>query len=203
MKKAELKKWQTTASKYIVNDRWLKLRADTCVTPDGHTLDPWYVMEYPGWVGCLAVDENSDVIMLRHYRHGIDDFVLEIIGGNMDPGDTSPKVSTQRELAEEIGYEGGELYQTGTSFANPSNQNNRLYSFLAVGGNCTAKRMDEPGADFIVEKVPFAEFVKTITNPNNTETYQSLQLASIFFSLNFIRSTPNPTPEIVKLRRQL
>ena len=63
--------WKTTASKYVVNDRWLKLRADTCLTPDGDVLDPWYVLEYPDWVNCVVVDAEDDIILLHHYRHGV------------------------------------------------------------------------------------------------------------------------------------
>ena len=66
MPNEELPKWQTTDSRYLVNDRWLRLRADTCTTPDGQTIEPWYVLEYPEWVNCLVIDQEDKVILLRH-----------------------------------------------------------------------------------------------------------------------------------------
>src|SRR5690349_9083386 len=79
-----LPKWKTTHSQYIVNDRWMKLRADTCVTPAGHEISPFYVIEYPNWITCLVLSDEGEVTLLRHYRHGIDDYVLEVVAGMID-----------------------------------------------------------------------------------------------------------------------
>lgn len=203
MSKDELPKWQTTASKYLVNDRWLKLRADTCITPDGHTIEPWYVLEYSEWVNCLVIDRDDQVVLLQHYRHGVDEYVTEIIGGNMDPEDKTPGATITKELREEIGYVGGEIYKTGVTYANPSNQNNKLHTFLAIGGSRTHSTTKEVGADFVVRVVPFEEFVSRITSPSATDIYQSLHLASIFFALNFIRQADTESPAILRLRRGL
>jgi 8-oxo-dGTP pyrophosphatase MutT (NUDIX family) len=199
----ELPKWQTTASKYVVDDRWLKVRADTCLTPDGQTIEPWYVLEYPEWINCLVVDNEDNVIWLRHYRHGVNAYVPEIVGGIMDNTDSSPTETVAREIKEELGYEGGEIYQTGVAYANPSSQNNKLHTFLAVGGRCTADTLEELGANFVTEKQPFKAFVADITNPTNPTVYQSLQLSAIFFALNFIRQADIDSAAITRLRNML
>src|SRR4051812_11848901 len=98
----QAKKWQITHSKYLVDDRWLKLRADSCVTSDGHVIEPFYVFEYPDWVNCFVVDDNNDVIMVNHYRQGIRNYIPEIICGNLEAGDVSPEEGMRRELAEEV-----------------------------------------------------------------------------------------------------
>jgi ADP-ribose pyrophosphatase len=202
MNQPELRKWKTTKSEYVVKDRWLKLRADTCKTLDGHTISPWYVLEYPNWVNCLVVDSEGYVILLNHYRHGIDDYVVEIIGGNID-GTDDPKTTIRRELEEEIGYRGGELYAVGVNYANPSHQTNCNYSFLAVGGTCEAQTTKEVGADFHVMRAPFSEFLKEFTAPAPTQIWQALHLANIYLSLNFIRSAPSPSRAIARLRSQI
>lgn len=198
MQQNELPKWRTTESKYLVNNKWLKLRADTCIVPDGRTIQDWYVLEYPEWINCLAIDQNDNVILLRHYRQGAGEYVAEIVSGTVD-GDDSPEAAIAKELQEEIGYQGGELYKTGVVYANPSNQNNKVHTFLAVGGACTGKKVDELGANFVAETVPFKKFVAQVSDPNNTVLYQSLHVASIFFALNFIRSGAK-SPAIERLR---
>lgn len=198
-----LPKWRTTNSKYLVHDRWLKVRADTCVTPDGDTIDPWYVLEYPDWIGCVAIDSDDNVTLLRHYRHGADAYVTEIIGGTVDAEDASPEAAAIKELREEIGYEGGELYQTGVTYPNPSYQPNKMYNFLAVGGACTADKVKEVGADFVIEKLPFTDFVALFTNPKASAIYQSMHIATVFSALNYIRYTDNPTDAILRLRSLL
>ncbi len=195
-----LPKWKITTARYVVDDKWLKVRADTCLTPDGKTLDPWYVIEYPEWINCVAVDNEFNVALLRHYRHGADEYVEEIVAGTVEKDDT-PMASIRRELVEEIGYQGGNVYQTGVSFANPSSQNNRVYSFLAAGGTFSKSTYKETGADFVIEKPKFTDFVQAVTRLDSSVTYQSLHLTAIFFALNYIRYSNDPG--LLALRNEL
>lgn len=193
-----MQKWQTTDSKIIVEDRWIKLRADTCVTPDGHTIAPFYVLEYSDWANCFVLDANNDVIMVRHYRHGIDDFVPELVSGGIEKDDDSRIEGMKRELAEEIGYTGGEVYQTGVGYPNPSSQNNKVYSFIAIGGQCNVKQKLEAGENLQIQKLSFPEFLDQISDPNIV--YHSLSMASVFLAMNFIRKSDlDSLQEIKKL----
>lgn len=56
----------------------------------------------------------------------------ELVAGVVDPGET-PLQAAQRELSEETGYEGGEWSLFMTLSPNPTNHNNRSYTFLATG----------------------------------------------------------------------
>ncbi|WP_180267348.1 hypothetical protein [Nostoc linckia] len=47
--------WTLLSSKYLVQDKWLKLRADTCQMPEGKIVEPFYVFEYPTWVNVVAI----------------------------------------------------------------------------------------------------------------------------------------------------
>ena len=202
MDSAWLPKWKTTASRYLVVDRWLKLRADTCLTPDGEVLDPWYVLEYPDWVNCVVVDAEDDIVLLQHYRHGIGEFVPEIVAGTVEHGDT-PEAAIRKELREEIGYVPGELYPTGIASPNPSNQSNRLHTFLAVGGTCTDARQKEAGADFRVEKIPCKEFFDSVFDPGSKSCYQSMHLTSVAFAHTFIRKSDVKSGILTRLRHKL
>jgi 8-oxo-dGTP pyrophosphatase MutT (NUDIX family) len=182
-----MKKWQTTDSKIVVEDRWIKLRADTCTTPDGHTISPFYVLEYPDWANCFVLDDNNDVIMVKHYRHGASDFVLELVSGGINKDDSSHAEGMRRELAEELGYAGGEIYQTGISYPNASSHSNKLYTFIAIGGSCNAEQMLEAGETLQVQKLSFTDFAKHINGSGIT--YHSLSLASILLAMNFIKKS--------------
>jgi len=187
MVKNELPKWEITDSTYIVNDRWMKLRADTCISLTGHEITPFYVMEYGEWVNCLVLSDDNEVTLLRHYRHGIDDYVLEIIGGNVDDGET-PEETIRRELEEEIGLKDATIHQTGVCYANPSNQTNKTFSFIALGGTFDGNRENEPGADFKIVKMSLDELKNIIEN--QSEVMQSLHLTGIFFGLNYLKTHP-------------
>lgn len=142
-------------------------------------------MEYGAWVNCLVLSDDNEVTLLRHYRHGIDDYVLEIVSGNVGDNET-PKATIRRELEEEIGLRDAALYHTGICYANPHNQTNKTFSFIALGGTFDGKREDEPGADFQIVKMSLDTLVGIIEN--QSEIMQSLHLSSVFFALNFLKN---------------
>lgn len=94
--------WKTVSSEYLFNDRWFKVRKDRCVTPSGTVVDPYYVYEFPTWVGAVPVTEDGKVIMVRQYRHALGEVVLEIPGGCVDDSDSSLEAAAARELLEEF-----------------------------------------------------------------------------------------------------
>ena len=102
-----MEKWKTTSSKTIVDDKWLKLRADSCVTPTGGVVETYYVAELPAWANCVVVDLENNLVMVRHYRYGVDEYLLEFVSGVIEKDESSPAVGIKRELEEEIGYVGG------------------------------------------------------------------------------------------------
>lgn len=153
MTEPTLEKWQTNNSKYLVNDRWLRLRADSCTTPDGHSIEPYYVFEYSDWVNCFVIDDNNDVLMLKQYRHGANEYLLELVSGGLEGHDASPEEGIRRELEEELGYVGGEMHQLGTSYPNPANHTNKVYSFIAIGGSCKQAQKLEKGENLQTTKI--------------------------------------------------
>lgn len=196
-------KWKTIKSTYVVNDRWLKLRADACQLPDGKVIEPWYVLEYPEWVNCLVFDENDEVVLLKHYRHGIDDEVLEIVAGIADADDESTTKTIARELEEEIGLKGSSIFKTGVVYANPSNQNNKVHCYVALGGSFAGQRLDEHGAAFSQIRMPFEEFYGLVTSTESAHVFQGLHIASIFYALNFIKHADVDNDQIKRLRARI
>ena len=186
----DLQKWTINSSKYLVDDKFMKLRLDSCTTPQGGAVDKYYVIEYNDWVNCLAIDTDNNAITLRHYRHGVQSYLSELVAGGIEPEDASPEVAARRELEEEAGYTGGELYNVGISYPNPASQTNKLYSFLVVGGSLTREQNLEVGESLTVEKIPFQTFLNQVYVPGAIQ--QSLHIATVFFALSFIRNSSEP-----------
>lgn len=182
--------WTIDASKYIVNDKFLKLRADTCTTPQGGKVGTYYVLELADWVNCLAIDKDDNVIMLQHYRHGVGKYLSEFVGGIIEPTDASPQDAAKRELEEETGYTGGTLHHVGTGYPNPANHTNKVHSFLAVGGKIDRDQNLETGETIIVEKLPFKAMVEQMSAPG--AVYPGLYVAALFHAINFIRASSDP-----------
>ncbi len=183
-------KWTIDSSKYIVNDRFLKLRVDSCTTPQGGKVGTYYVLELDDWVNCIAIDSDDNVIMLRHYRHGVQKYLMEFIGGGMEKTDTSPEAAAKRELEEETGYTGGSFYHVGTSYPNPANHTNQVHTFLAVGGKISQDQNLEVGETITLEKIPFKTVIEQMSKPG--AVYPAIYLVALFHAMNFIRASENP-----------
>ncbi|HYG84086.1 MAG TPA: NUDIX hydrolase [Verrucomicrobiae bacterium] len=193
----QLKKWHITKSRYIVNDRWLKLRADDCLTADGHKIAPYYVVEHPEWANCFVIDDQMQVLLVNHYRHGIGEYLPELVSGGIDASDSSPLAGITRELKEELGYVGGEVHPIGASYPNSASHTNRVHSFIAFGGGCQQPQQLENGEDLEIIKMPFKDFATMIQDPTSG-TYQSMHLATIFFAFQFIKKSSLPELQEIK-----
>ena len=125
--------WSVRGSRYVLHDRWIKVRADDCVTESGVEIAPFYVLEYPDFVHVLAFDGEDRVILVRQYRHGLRGISLELPGGMADPRETDPVETARRELREETGFAGGSFATRATLSVNPATFANRLHLVVARG----------------------------------------------------------------------
>lgn len=136
----KLSPWTVRSSKYILKDKWVNVRADDCVTVDGHEVSPYYVFELPDWAVIVAFDCEMNVLVIEQYRHGLLDTTYEFPGGIVDDDHKDPEQTVRRELLEETGCEVGELYHLASISPNPATYRNKAHLF--VGFDC--KEVKEP-----------------------------------------------------------
>ncbi len=175
--------WKLLDSQYIVRDRWLQLRADTCQLPSSRIIEPYYVLEYPTWVNLVALTSSDEVVMVQLYRHGIGQTVLELPSGTVESEDVSILEAAKRELLEETGYGGGEFVETGMLSPNSANHANYVHCFVATD----VDRVRPPTIDETerVETVllPLGEVVDLA---KNNRLMQAMHVSSLFLALHHL-----------------
>jgi 8-oxo-dGTP pyrophosphatase MutT (NUDIX family) len=172
--------WEILSSKYVVKDRWLTLRADNCRNADGQVIAPYYVLEYPPWVNVLALTPEHNVVLIRQYRHGIRQVILEFPGGAVDEQDASILSAAQRELREETGYVAEEWREAGTFCASPSNHTNTAHCFLAHGARYVTEPQRETSEQIEVVLMSLDEFLE---RAYQGELRHAHHVASLFFAM--------------------
>ena len=94
-------KEETIKKEYKFNGEIIQLRVDTVTTPSGNTATR-EIVEHPGGVCVVPIDEKGNVIMEWQYRRPFDENIFEIPAGKLIKGE-DPLECGKRELEEETG----------------------------------------------------------------------------------------------------
>jgi 8-oxo-dGTP pyrophosphatase MutT (NUDIX family) len=152
-----IKPWPRIGSTPAGDFRIFSIRTDRKVSPRTQKEHEVTVIDSVNWVNVIAVTPARELVMVEQYRHGSDTIELEIPGGMMDPGDTSPEATGARELREETGYEGADPRVIGQIFPNPAIMSNVCFTILIENCRCVHPVQFDHGEDLITRLVPAAE----------------------------------------------
>ncbi len=124
--------WPVAASEELATGIVVRIRRDKVRMPDGKVAGR-EVVEHPGAVAVVALDDVGQVLLIRQYRHPVGQQLWELPAGLRDlPGE--PALATaQRELLEEAGYRAAEWHALADYFTSPGISTERLSIFLAQG----------------------------------------------------------------------
>jgi 8-oxo-dGTP pyrophosphatase MutT (NUDIX family) len=172
--------WRVAGSRLIHADRWIRLRADHCITPEGAVLDPYYVLEYADWVHVVAVTDDDRLVVNHQYRHGAGCVHLELPGGVMDASDAGPVEAGLRELREETGFAARDFRHITSLSPNSATHTNRIHTVVALGAYAYGAQSLDAGEEIAVELLPLAEIPALIASG---AFLQSAHVASLMLGL--------------------
>jgi 8-oxo-dGTP pyrophosphatase MutT (NUDIX family) len=166
--------WPVHGSEDLFRDEWVMALRRDLVSRPGHEEEkfPRLVLEHPGAVMVLAVDDEERVLVLEQYRHPVRQRLLELPAGLCDTGGEDPLVTAQRELREEAGMEAATWEHLLTTHPSPGISSERLEVFLArdlvsVGRGDFALAHEE--ADMTVRRVPLADLATAVLEGHATD----------------------------------
>lgn len=116
-------------SQWPYKGRLLNLRIDKVWLPNEHTVTR-EIAEARNSVCVAALDAFGNVILVRHYRQPVGEFLLELPAGGIEPNE-QPLDAANRELEEETGFIA--KYMTLESFfwATPGISTDGMYAYSA------------------------------------------------------------------------
>ncbi len=121
------------------------VRVDEITLPQGGAPFSRVVVEHPGAVVVLALDEQDRVLVLRQYRHAAKHRFVELPAGLLDQEQEDPRAAAERELLEEAGLLAESWEHLATVHNSPGFTSERIVFFLA-----RALRQADRG-DFVLE----------------------------------------------------
>lgn len=139
------------------------------VAPSGEEFLRTFVST-PGAVGCVAITDEGDVVLVRQYRATMNELVLEIPAGMRDVEGEEPLVTAQRELREETGFIATRLEPLGVCLSSPGVTDSAVEVFLATGlvlGESEPHGPEEDSMQVVV--VSFSEALRMIDDGRITD----------------------------------
>jgi ADP-ribose pyrophosphatase len=106
------------------------LRRDTVRMPDGTTADR-EIVDHPGAVVIVALDEDDNVVMVNQYRPALRMRLDELPAGLLDVSGEPPLEAAQRELAEEVTLQAAEWHTLLDLHSSPGFSDEAVRIFLA------------------------------------------------------------------------
>lgn len=147
------------ASERIYEGRLLNLRVDQVRTATG-VESVREIVEHPGAVALIALDEVGRVLLVKQYRHAVRAVTLEIPAGILEPGE-EPRAAAQRELREETGYRAGQIDRLGGIYTAPGFSTEYIHFFLARQLASDRLAMDDDEVIDLI-RLPLADAVDLI-----------------------------------------
>jgi len=109
---------------------YIRLVRDTIRFPNGHEVER-AVVQHPGAVALLVMDEAGRLLMIRQYRHPARRNLLEIPAGTREAGE-DPDRTAAREVREETGFAAGRLQRLGGAWMAPGFCEEYITFYLAT-----------------------------------------------------------------------
>ncbi|MBW0103916.1 NUDIX hydrolase [Pseudonocardia sp. KRD-291] len=141
----------------------MALRSDRVVMPGGRVATR-EILEHPGAVAIVALDDSGRVMMLHQYRHAVRRRLWELPAGLLDVAGEDPSVTAGRELAEEAGLAAQDWSVLLDVVPSPgfSDESVRVYLARDVSEVGRPDLGDDEEADLELRWVPLADAVQMV-----------------------------------------
>jgi 8-oxo-dGTP pyrophosphatase MutT (NUDIX family) len=149
--------------KSIYHGKVIDVNIETARMPDGHSVE-LEVVRHPGGAAVVALDAQDNVCLLRQYRHAADGWLWELPAGKLEPNE-APRLTAERELAEEAGLAAKVWTSLGLVVSSPGVFTETVHLFLARRLT-EVERHTEPHEYIEVHWIPLAEALEWVHSGN-------------------------------------
>lgn len=146
-------------SKRVYEGKIINLRRDTVRLENGKEALR-EVIEHPGGVSVLAIDEQDEIYMVRQFRYPTGKELWELPAGKLEFGE-DPLACGIRELEEECGCKAEHFSPLAQLYPTCAYDTEIIYVYLAKGLTASKQCLDE-GEFLTVEKMPFSKALEMV-----------------------------------------
>jgi ADP-ribose pyrophosphatase len=144
-----------TSSRVVYENRWITVREDQTVLPDG-TPGLYAVVDKAPAAVILPLDDDDHIWLVEQYRHPVGARFWELPGGAWDY-DSDGEAVARGELAEETGLRAESMELLGTLFFAYGMSSQRFGVWLATGLTPGEQALEVTEQGLRVERFPVGD----------------------------------------------
>ncbi|MDT4957562.1 MAG: 8-oxo-dGDP phosphatase [Pseudonocardiales bacterium] len=153
------------ATEPIFTGNVISVRLDRVQMSDG-TVAVREVVDHPGAVGVVALDDDGTILLVNQYRHPVRARLDELPAGLLDVDGEPALLAAQRELAEEAAVTATDWHVLVDLYTSPGMSNEAIRLFLARGlvpvPDDERFQPEHEEITLTVHRVPIAEAVERV-----------------------------------------
>ena len=159
-----IQKWTVLEEQDVSPSHWFPVTKQKVKLANNNVYD-YYFSELGDVVQVLAITKQNDVVLVKQYKHGLGEVVLELPGG-MQQKDTSLTQSALNELEEETGIKttAEQLISLGKIAINPTKLKQVTYGFIMFNAEFNSVQQLEDTEDIQIVLKPAPEVLKLALN---------------------------------------
>ena len=154
--------YEVLNSERVYEGRIISVRRDQVSMP-GETSSQRDVVEHPGAVGVIALDDQGRVLLVRQYRHPVGRPLDEIPAGLLDVAGEPSVEAARRELAEEAGLGAHTWHTLVDALTSPGMTDEAIRLFLARDVHPVERQVQQhEEVEMTTEWVPLEDAVRRV-----------------------------------------
>lgn len=179
------KRWKILNEEIAFNNPWYLLKRHEVLLPNGVIVKDYFTSQLPDVVLIFALTPDKKVLMVKQYRHAVQEILLELPAGTYVRGRETPIAAAKRELLEETGYQAKKLKLLGKIRDYPTKDSHVINIYLATNIIYKGSNFTEVTEDIEVVQVPMKDLAKMIAEG---KVKVSGSISGIFLALNYLNS---------------
>lgn len=160
------KAWKTTSSKYVYENKWIKVRHDEIVTPQG-TKGIYGVVEAQPFVMIIPKVKN-EYYLVELYRYTTGKVSLEFPAGGIEKNE-SVEEAVRRELHEEAGLKSNKITELGFLYSSNGFTDDNFSVYLAEDCEEVGRAPEGLEEGMVVKKLALKELKESIKGGKITD----------------------------------
>lgn len=160
-----MQKWTVLEQEDVSPSPWFPLKRETVKLPAGLILNDYYYAELGDVVQVLALTPQHEVILVKQYKHGLGDILLELPGGMQQPGKGLID-SAIAEMEEETGVKAtaDQLISLGKIAINPTKLKQVTFGYLMFNAEFNSVQKPDPAEVIELITLPAPQVLQMVKN---------------------------------------